>query len=494
MINFVQEPLRALAFLILFSAFLLLPDHAYSKEAKTVNLTSGEWPPYTSEQLDNNGLALHIIKEAFDSQGYEVFYSFYPWKRSLEIAKHGLSDGSAVWQTSDERKKHFYNSHTVVETSTVFFHRKDYDFDWSSPKDLIGRNVGTTRGYIYTPSFRTELANNNITVFDSDSDLINLKLLLNGRIDVHPLDITVGRYLISESPNLYSADASLTSHPRSLINAKQVVIFPKKLPRSGEFTDALNRGLETIRKDGRYQEILKNIKDDRIVRVALAHWPPWKIIDGANYDGIDVKILQELGSRLDLTFSYLSCPWRRCIELVKDGKADLITNFGKNKKRSEYVHYLGPSYYTGDVAFYCNADNQQQINSLTDLQNQRIGMVKGSTYFDEFDEDIHLDKVEITSEVEMLQMLEAKRLDLVIGFETALDYSITSSGFQETFVKSNFHSPSNNSNSYLAMSKKSKKLHYRHAIAQMIKEMVDKDEIKPIIQTFINSSSPELSP
>ena len=39
-----------------------------------------------------------------------------------------------------------------------------------------------------------------------------------------------------------------------------------------------------------------------------------KVIQGDQFEGIDVSILEALGKRLNVQFQYRECPWQRCAE------------------------------------------------------------------------------------------------------------------------------------------------------------------------------------
>ncbi|MEN8200644.1 MAG: transporter substrate-binding domain-containing protein [Thermodesulfobacteriota bacterium] len=220
-----------------------------------VRLTTGEWPPYTSSHMAASGIGSQVVSEAFRLAGYEVEYGFFPWKRSYRLAVNGKWDGSIIWQRTPERARKLLFSDPVVMVKNVFFHHKDDPFDWNNLADLKGRRVGTTRGYAYGPDFRAELARLQIDRADSDSDLINLNLLLKGRIDVFPIDIHVGHYLIAR--NFRPGEAELFAfHPRPLTPAPLFLVLAKSLPRSLELVEAFNDGLKKLRQSGRYQEIL----------------------------------------------------------------------------------------------------------------------------------------------------------------------------------------------------------------------------------------------
>ncbi|MDG3085119.1 hypothetical protein P7F88_02995 [Vibrio hannami] len=59
---------------------------------RIVNVTTGEWAPYTSQNLPHGGLANHIVSEAFSAVGIKTNFGFFPWRRSYLYVKNGQDD------------------------------------------------------------------------------------------------------------------------------------------------------------------------------------------------------------------------------------------------------------------------------------------------------------------------------------------------------------------------------------------------------------------
>ncbi len=114
-----------------------------------MRITNGEWPPYLGQDEPGYGIASRIVTRAFERAGYDVEYEFYPWSRSLYLARDGQRDGTAVWMPSEERREDFYISEPVIVTEYVFFHRTDMPFDWDDVQDLSGYRIGLTSDYDY---------------------------------------------------------------------------------------------------------------------------------------------------------------------------------------------------------------------------------------------------------------------------------------------------------------------------------------------------------
>jgi polar amino acid transport system substrate-binding protein len=222
--------------------------------------------------------------------------------------------------------------------------------------------------------------------------------------------------------------------------------------------------------------------------VAIAQWPPWKIIDQGKFGGIDVEILREIGKRLGITFKFVACPWKRCVEMAKIGDVDMITSFGKTTEREAFVYYLGPPYRTGKVVFYKEKDKPFSVRKYEDLYKFKIGVLKGSAYFDPFDSDPQLDKVKVAMDYQLPHMLFSRRIDLIAGWEISMDYFIAREGFRENFETVPYGV--SGISKYMAMSKKSKALKLIPELSALIRHMVENKEIDRIINAFLKRTEP----
>lgn len=105
--------MRVLVLIILFKSLL------FGNEI--IRITNGEWMPFMSKEVRNYGFVSEIVSEAFLLEGVEVEYGFYPWVRSLELARIGQWDGTIGWAKTEEREKDFYFSDEPIWTATAVF-------------------------------------------------------------------------------------------------------------------------------------------------------------------------------------------------------------------------------------------------------------------------------------------------------------------------------------------------------------------------------------
>ncbi|WP_432459577.1 substrate-binding periplasmic protein [Agarivorans sp. QJM3NY_25] len=240
---------------ILF-ALLLYPSFPTLAPLHSLILSNGEWEPYLSVNLKHGGVASHIVSEAFKLQGIEVHYQFFPWKRAYLLAELGEVDGSLIWSYNDNRAQQFlYSADFVIEGTSVFFHLKNFAFDWHKPQDLYGVKFGGAAGYKYQLLEKLE-RQKLITIDRSKSDRSNFARLLRGYIQVFQLDKAAGYYLLQQyfNPNEI---AQITHHPKSVTSDRYYLIISKQTPNAQQLIAKFNRGLSQLKQSGRYQHMLQ---------------------------------------------------------------------------------------------------------------------------------------------------------------------------------------------------------------------------------------------
>jgi polar amino acid transport system substrate-binding protein len=228
---------------------------AAAQTSKTIRLTNGEWQPYLSKDAPHYGFASHIVTEAFALVGVEVEYGFFPWARSMKLAKVGQWDGTAVWGDSEERRDNFYFTEPVVSTTFVFFHLRSTQFDWNTYEDLRDIRVGGTAEYYYSDEFEGAEAAGIFKTNRAPNDETGLKKLLKGRIDVFPGEVMV---TLAQIRDTFPEEqvALFTHHPKSITERPHSVLLSKKVPGNEQMRDLFNEGLKRLKESGQYDQII----------------------------------------------------------------------------------------------------------------------------------------------------------------------------------------------------------------------------------------------
>lgn len=237
---------------ILFTVGLFLVTSPIQAETSLPKLTiaAGEWPPFLSASLPDEGIVAHLIKDVFMEAGYEVEFAFLPWVRAFVEASEGNYDATAVWMFKEDRTVDFHYSAPVLNEEFVLFHKSNKPFKWTSYDDLKGLVIGGGIGYSYGPQFDAAQEEGVFRLLRLESVEQNLKMLAADRIDLYAEEKSIAYFNLQNTvPEL--AD-QITHHPNSILINQSFLLFPKISMESEALMEAFNQALERFRNEGRY--------------------------------------------------------------------------------------------------------------------------------------------------------------------------------------------------------------------------------------------------
>ncbi|WP_087463279.1 substrate-binding periplasmic protein [Oleiphilus messinensis] len=222
---------------------------ASSSDANVLKIATGEWVPYVSESYLGHGAIAQIITRIFSTHGIRVQYRYLPWPRGYQMVLDGEFHATMPYYCSPEREKLYFCSDPIMDGKQVFFHRKDFDFDWKQLRDLEGLNIGATLGYYYGEMFEQYEADGFFKVHRVARDESNFFVLIKGRTHVFPQDLQVGYSMIRK---LFPPEdaALLTHHPKPLHSNPLHLIFPRNNPNSERWLQWFNEGLQQLKDSG----------------------------------------------------------------------------------------------------------------------------------------------------------------------------------------------------------------------------------------------------
>lgn len=250
--------MKIAGFISTLCLIILCGIQVQSIQAETIRLTSGEWPPFTSEHsLKYNGLLSRIVTEAFALEGIRVEFGYFPWKRSLRLAREGKWDGSIGWAIErSDLAEDFYLSTATNSVPKALFSLKKSPVIWQTMDDLKGKQIGVTDGYFYGDMFEQAKRSGAFQTQVVTQDEHNLSKLLGGRFDAFAMELDTGLFLIHKTLTPQQA-AKITYHPKLLVETFQSVVFPKKLEKSERLVKTFNRGLARLKASGKYDQYFR---------------------------------------------------------------------------------------------------------------------------------------------------------------------------------------------------------------------------------------------
>ena len=219
------------------------------------------------------------------------------------------------------------------------------------------------------------------------------------------------------------------------------------------------------------------------VKFALNHWPPYSISDDGQLGGIDLEIAQEIARRMDFVLSVRKCPFKRCLTEMEKGALDLQSGIARNQERAKYMSYADQPYHQVSVVFHVRKGESERLKSYQDLERMRVGMVAKSHYFDPFNGDTSLTKMEVAEERLLLPMLVAGRIDTYVGTDPNASYDVLTRGYKDKLELAAYR-PGVQVPVYFAISRKSFLIERLPELSRTISMMHEDGTIQTILNKY----------
>ena len=236
--------MKCIAALLLGGALIAAPEPARA-EKPPLHLASLEWLPYVGRSLPDGGMSGAVAKSVAARFDYGIKIDFFPWKRAMQA---GGSDPDFVgyfpaYHTA-EREQQCHFSAPMGNSTVGLAMLAEAPLHWRELDDLAGNKLGVVLGYSNGVAFDQMVKSGKLQVDVSESDTINLKKLLAGRIRAAVIDKAALRYLLATDPILSKERAKLAFGEQPLAVLTLHVCFqrtPLGLKLKQSFDEALLR-------------------------------------------------------------------------------------------------------------------------------------------------------------------------------------------------------------------------------------------------------------
>lgn len=228
-------------------------------ESDKILIVTGEFKPYTSEDLEKNGFFVQIVEAVLTDAGIACEIDFYPWDRGVEMAQNGEASATFPYSENESRKELFIFSDGIVSCQQHFYYLKSNEKlaqqgqNFTQLNDFSGFTFGGTNGYWYgnkedveQKGLAVEWANDNEALF---------KMLYSGRIDFLIEDERVADMIIEELfPNDVGAFAVL---PNTASMHDYHFLISKTDPDAEQLLVKFNASLHKLQNNGEIDRILE---------------------------------------------------------------------------------------------------------------------------------------------------------------------------------------------------------------------------------------------
>lgn len=224
-----------------------LPEGA---DLRLTFVTGSEYPPFTGEELPQQGMLTEIVHTAFESMGYDVGFEFWGWKHGFKAAQEGRFAGTFPHFIDRAHLTHFFYSKPLFQMLIRGFVHARKPFPFKRIEDLGGRVVCQPDGHDLF-DLQPLLLKKRIKLKTPKTIEACFKMLMQGKADVVSVSEFAGQGVLHE--------AGLTESVCMLDKVVSVdtvhLLFPKQVAQSEMRMKEFDRALSRLEASG----ILKDI-------------------------------------------------------------------------------------------------------------------------------------------------------------------------------------------------------------------------------------------
>jgi polar amino acid transport system substrate-binding protein len=240
---------------LLLNLVLSLGLHAPAHAAEPLRLATGEYAPFTGENLPGGGPLTEIARRAFAASDPDLKISFLPWKRGYSETLEGKHDGTFPYGRNAERERDFYFSESYYTVDRRMYYLADSGVKPEDANTLKGRKYCLPLGFVLFKELGAMVESKALEVL-SPPDLVSCtKMLLLKRVDFFITTPDIAEVAIAQAGLKESAFVS-----KSVGKSENFLIVPKTHPKGQAIIATFNKGIAALRAKGDLDKIIKDAK------------------------------------------------------------------------------------------------------------------------------------------------------------------------------------------------------------------------------------------
>lgn len=224
----------------------------------------------------------------------------------------------------------------------------------------------------------------------------------------------------------------------------------------------------------------------KVLRADFRHRPPEMVLDErTNTMTSPLKdILEEAAAKVGYRVEWSARPFARSIHELRVGTVDIVPRTIRDEEREAFVRFLGPIVtQTRDILFLVKAGEEGRIKSYEDLYQLTVGVKRGTVYFERFNTDPALRKIESTDDENMARMFIMGRFDTMVVLDrAAIENAFKQLGY-DRFSYADYRQ-SNRIEHYFGMSRNSTHAAIFDELNRALLDMAASGRVKQIYQAY----------
>ncbi|WP_017902951.1 substrate-binding periplasmic protein [Pseudomonas asplenii] len=171
------------------------------------------------------------------------------------------------------------------------------------------------------------------------------------------------------------------------------------------------------------------------LRIVTEPWAPYVFEENGQTKGLDYETTAIVFQRLGIEVEWQFLPWKRCLAMLEQGKADGVLDIFHSSQRDDKLLYPAEALSEVEfVLFYAKA-HPHPFDSLDDLRGLTVGVSPGYQYSPQFNESRLFRREPAPSQESNFGKLALGRIDLLITDRRVGQHVLNELNLQERIVQ-----------------------------------------------------------
>lgn len=190
----------------------------------------------------------------------------------------------------------------------------------------------------------------------------------------------------------------------------------------------------------------------RSLHVVTEPWKPFVFVEGGQPTGVDFEVVRSVFEHMGIDIHVEFLPWKRCLNMIKEGEADALLDVSITADRLAYIHFPEEHLSNSNSNIFYLNNKPLTYHSLADLSGMTIGTQFGYSYSAEFDKADNFTKEPVSDIAFNIRKLMAGRIDAFIANRVFGEQAVRAKGLSN--IISFAPPPISGGNLYIGFSRK----------------------------------------
>lgn len=213
------------------------------------------------------------------------------------------------------------------------------------------------------------------------------------------------------------------------------------------------------------------------------HWSP----DSHDYVGASVDLLQQILPP-GVKATPVVYPWKRALQMAKDGRIDLLLSLRQTPERGEYLRFTAHRAFPNPIVIFVRRGYLSKLTSWQQLIPLHGGMSRGDTFGGGFDSFLkeQLTVEEAATMAENFDKLRRERIDYFITSQYAGNFYLQETGRSQEIVA--IHPHISDESIYFGFSRKSSCQELEPYLSKRLSELDQAGQLELLLAKYLHRS------